>query len=60
MNMSTRGLNQFVTRDGPGTHEGPRSARGHTPGAFGKVSAGGGRYFLSPPLPSSPPPLMDS
>lgn len=63
--MSTRGLNQFVTLDRAGTHEGPRSARGHTPGAFGKSLRAGppllvGHYFLSPPLPSSPPPLMDS
>ncbi len=49
MNLSTRGLNQFVNlfvdqprlspRLSPGparTREGPRSARGHTPGAFGK------------------------
>jgi hypothetical protein len=53
MNMSTRGLNQFVT------HEGPRSVRGHAPGASG-TWGGESRYFLSPPLPSSPPPLMDS
>lgn len=40
MNLSTRGLNQFVNLfvnqpRSARTHEGPRSARGHTPGAFG-------------------------
>lgn len=45
MNLSTRGLNQFVNllvsqrrrgADSAPAHESPRSARGHTPGAFGK------------------------
>jgi hypothetical protein len=42
MNLPTRGLNQFVNLfvhqpRRTKTHEGPRSARGHTPEAFGTI-----------------------
>jgi hypothetical protein len=64
MNMTTRGLNHFVTgRRIPcngGQHKGPRSASERTPRAS-RFSGGSERDYLSPPLPlSSPPAPMDS
>ncbi|GJF20671.1 hypothetical protein SHO565_12350 [Streptomyces sp. HO565] len=62
MNMSTRGLNHFVTREGarrpPDMRKPPERARARS-GGLGRPD-GRGCYFLSPPLPWSPPALMDS